>query len=416
MERGGMNGSRRGWSRRAKRAGAALGSSILVLTGAGIDAVAAQARGVADTVVLEHVAAFPESFGYLQTVRPLDGDRIVVADPLGRVLAVADLGAGTLEPLGREGQGPGEWEQPDAVYPLPGDSTLLVDLGNTRLAVIDPAGRLVGSHPMVREVPGPGPGLEIVQPGGVDAAGRVYYQARGGMPRPGAEPDSSRVKRWEPGAEDAEVVALLSPPAVRVTTSGGANDREVAMRPIPLAPQDDWAVAMDGTVAVIRARPYRVEWYRANGTRVSGPEVGYEPVRVGRAEQERYLDERGTGLQAMMTMENGVRSLSLQRGGGGARPQRAAEIRSLEWPEHLPAIRDGARVAPDGRLWVRRYVAAGEPARYDIFDRAGYPVGIVRLPSGRQVIGFEGDRVFAVRVDDLGLSWLEVYRRGRAGP
>ncbi|MDX1673743.1 MAG: hypothetical protein R3314_02980 [Longimicrobiales bacterium] len=406
-----MNGSRAGWSRRNEGVDAVLAGVVLVLTAAGAVEGAAQASGTPDPTVLEHVGTFPESFGYLQTVRPLGDDRVMVADPLGRVLAVADLAAGTLEPLGREGRGPGEWEQPDAVYPLPGDSTLLVDLGNTRLAVIDPAGRLVDSYPMVREVPGSGPGLEIVQPGGVDAAGRVYYQARGGMPRPGGEPDSSRVKRWEPGAEDAEVMARLSPPAVRVSSSGDANDRRVAMRPIPLAPEDDWAVAADGTVAVIRARPYRVEWFRADGTRVSGPEIAYDPVPVGRAEQERYLDERDTGgLQARMTVDNGVRSLSLQRGGGGAQRQRPAEIRSLEWPEHLPAIRSGARVAPDGRLWVRRYVAAGEPARYDIVDRAGYRVGAIRLPAGRRVIGFGGDRVFAVRVDDLGLSWLEVYR------
>ena len=54
------------------------------------------------------------------------------------MLFVVDMDAGTRAQVGAEGQGPEEYRQPDAVWPLPGDSTLLVDLGNGRLVVLGP--------------------------------------------------------------------------------------------------------------------------------------------------------------------------------------------------------------------------------------------------------------------------------------
>ena len=173
---------------------------------------------------LERVSTFPESFGFLQTVRPLDDGRVMVADPLGQVLARIDLETGGMEPVGREGRGPGEWSQPDAVWALPGDSTLLVDLGNARLSVIDPGGRIVDTHPMMLETGEPPMGMEIIQPGGTDRQGRVYFMARGGR-RPDGGLDSSQVKRWTPGDEAATRIVALRPPAVTTSTSGGPRRR-----------------------------------------------------------------------------------------------------------------------------------------------------------------------------------------------
>jgi hypothetical protein len=371
--------------------------------------VTAAALGAQAPVELEHVRTFPESFGLLQTARPLPDGRLLVADPLGGLLAALDVDRGTMEPIGREGGGPGEWRQPDAVYPLPDGATLLVDLGNARLTVLDPGGEALDTHPMALSS-GTGPvGLEIITPGGTDADGRVYFEAR---PRPGArgpDADSSRVKRWVPGASSTEAVVGLRPPAVRTTTTGGENDRQVSVRPVPLAPADDWAVAPDGGIAVVRADPYHVEWIGPGGQLVRGPVVEYDPVAVGTAEKERWLDDlAGTGLSVGVTVENGVRSLQFRRGGGRGG---AARMRDYAWPETLPAFRPGRAIVDDrGRVWVERYTAAGAPTVYDLFDRRGRRVQRARLPAGHRVIGFGDDAVYAARVDDLGLNWLELYR------
>lgn len=387
---------------------------ILLFLGVAAPATLARDLTAQEPIELEHVTTFPESFGFLQTVRPLARGGVMVADPLGQILARAHLETGTLAPVGREGAGPGEWSQPDAVFALPGDSTLLVDLGNARLSVIAPDGRIVDTRPMMLET-GAGPmSMEIILPRGTDRLGRVYYEARGAMRGTGETGlDSSRVKRWTPGDEAATGIAALRPPAVTTATSGGRNDRQVMMRPIPLAPQDGWAVAPDGSVAVVRAEPFHVEWIRPDGSVVRGPEVDYRPVDVGTSEKERYLDElASSGLSVGVTMENGVRSMRFRRGGaGGGAQERAAQLRELAWPEHLPAFRaGGVLVGSRGRLWVQRFVAVGDPTRYDLFDRTGRRIATATLPPGRRVIGFDDDRVFAVNVDDLGLHWLEVYR------
>lgn len=389
---------------------------IALLAGASLFALALAAdAGAQQAVPLTHRSTFPESFGFLQTVREMPDGRVVAADPLGGTLGVLDLARGTTVPVGREGQGPSEWRQPDAVFPLPGDSTLLVDLGNARLAVIAPDGRIVGTHPMTLGQPGPGRAdFDIVQPRDVDRAGRVYFQA---MPRgmPGAAPDSGVVKRWSRVEGEAPVrVAALRPPAMSTAGSGqSGGGMQVRVRSIPLSPQDDWAVAPDGRVAVVRAEPYRVEWHSPAGAITRGPEVRVDPVRVRDAEKERWLEEvAGTGVGVTMQMGPGGPSMSMRRGGGNARPAEASAA-DYEWPETLPAFRSGRSiVGPDGRLWVERYSAVGSPVIYDVFDGAGVRRARYQLPAGQRIIGLTERAIYAVRTDELGLNWLEIYAPG----
>ena len=382
-----------------------LSSLLLALS------VAADA-GAQRPVPLSHRGSFPESFGFLQSIREMPDGRVMAADPLGGTLVLLDAGRGTTSPLGREGQGPGEWRQPDAVFPLPGDSTLLVDLGNARLSVIAPDGRFVATHPMALGQPGPGAGpFDVVQPRGVDREGRVYFQSMRTGGRPGAPPDSAEVKWWSRVEGEAPVrIARLTPPAMSSTTSGRGGGMEVRMRPIPLAPQDDWAVAPDGRVAVVRADPYRVEWHSPAGAVRRGPEVPVTPVRVREAEKERWLEEvAGTALGVSMEMGPGGPSMSFKRGGGRGRPGQA-DASAYEWPGTLPAFRSGrSLVAPDGRLWVERSSAVGAPVVYDVFDAAGVRRARYQLPAGQRIIGITERAIYAVRTDELGLNWLELY-------
>ena len=94
-----------------------------LLAGPGASVAAAQ---VAEQKLTEPEATFPEGFAFVQRVRELTDGRVLVADPLGQVLLIVNLAAGTADTLGGVGQGPEEYRQPDAVWALPGDSTLLV--------------------------------------------------------------------------------------------------------------------------------------------------------------------------------------------------------------------------------------------------------------------------------------------------
>lgn len=350
---------------------------------------------------------FPDDFGSIQTVRELPDGDLLVADPLGKALYRVDMDAGTRTVVGREGQGPGEYLQPDAVWPLPGDSTLLVDLGNGRLATLGPDLSFGPTQPIALGEPRMGQPLVLAIPQAVDATGALYSRVMGGMG--GEYPDSADVARIDRGARTSTPVARIKIGEVTQTTSGGANNRNVSISPIPLSPEDAWGVAPDGSVVVARSIDYHLERVGPGGAVTRGPPVPFDPVRIGQAEKEEYLTEQaraGGGIRVGVTMENGQMSMQFARGGAGE--DRAVD--QYAWPEIKPPFY-GARIPvdPRNRAWVRRHVDAGEDSTYDVFDAAGERVGTVLLPHGKRVVGFGRDTVYVVAFDEFDLNYLEEY-------
>ena len=83
------------------------------------------------------------------------------------------------------------------------------------------------------------------------------------------------------------------------------------------------------------------------------------------------------------------------------------------FPDHLPPFdwRD-VSTTPEGGVWVRRVQPAGATRPlFDVFDATGTRVRQVRLPEGRDVVGFGRGTLYVTREDDDGLLWLELYQR-----
>jgi hypothetical protein len=122
--------------------------------------------------------------------------------------------------------------------------------------------------------------------------------------------------------------------------------------------------------------------------------VIYEPFPVGR-EERRDWEERPRS------------TMSLGGGGGRAAPPKD------RFPDHLPPFEwREVYTTPEGGVWVRRVQPAGitQPL-FDVFDTTGRRTRQVRLPMGRDVVGFGRGRMYATREDEDGLLWLESYRR-----
>lgn len=351
-------------------------------------------------------AAFPEPFGLVSGIRPLSNGHVMVADPLGQILAVVDLDGGTLDTLGRVGQGPQEYREPDAIFQLPGDTTLLVDLGNARLVEIAPDGIFGRTSPLARQ--GSDGQITIVIPRFVDAAGSYYYEPEDITV--GSVADSALVMRFPRDAPRGELVC-----AIKLADPADHRRRgSIMLGRQPLGARDDWAVAQDGSVAVVRADGYRdgyrVEWIAPDGSRVVGPPNPVRPERIGRAEQEQWFSEFLTGeiSVGIRRSADGSRQITFRR---GSRSRTPADLDAYDWPDRLPPFRaKRTRVSPAGELWVERYVPVGSPSLVDIFDRAGKKVAEIELPPGRRVAGFGPGLVYLVRIDDDGLEWLERYR------
>jgi hypothetical protein len=237
--------------------------------------------------------------------------------------------------------------------------------------------------------------------------GRIYFQASpfgGPVEDAGALPDSTSVLRWDVAAQRIDTLARVKLPALRMQVSGTSNARAVMMRPQPFAPQDDWAVAGDGRVALARVGDYHVDWLGERPAR--GTPVGYERVKVADADKESF----------MSAMRNTRNRITIVNGGGGRgrdiKPPEP-EASEFEWPEYKPPFPGrSALMAPEGRLWLPRSTSGRDatPA-YDVFDASGNLAGRFFLPKGRRVVGLGQGTLYAVRTDDDGLQWLERYER-----
>jgi hypothetical protein len=82
----------------------------------------------------------------------------------------------------------------------------------------------------------------------------------------------------------------------------------------------------------------------------------------------------------------------------------------MDWPAVKPPFEASQiRFAPDGSLWVQRYVKHGAPTVVDVFDREGRLVRQVAYPAGRRFLGFGIGVVYLVHKDADDLEWLERY-------
>ena len=351
---------------------------------------------------LELDAAHPAPFSYLSAVRELQDGRLFAPDPLSQVFLRVDLGTGVADTLGKQGAGPQEYQGPDHLMPLPEDSTLLVDLGNARLTVVSPEGEFVGWTPMVRPRENGRPRTLFVR--FADGDGRLYLTSPYDME--GVAPDSTGISRFDRANETETVVAWAWRP------ENPPYSRE-ARRPI-LRPMDDWAAGPDGSVAVVRANGFSVDWFRPDGAQVTGPSYELETYPVGEAEMEAEMEELGRAavFTSVVVNDGGEQSRQMGRGlppGGGP------GTGDFEWPETLPLFRpNGTLVSPQGEAWVQRIMPRDMAPRYEVFDRTGNRLGFVELPAGAKIIGFgtlpetEG-MVYLTRVDEFGLIWLERY-------
>ena len=391
--------------KRSTSRAAALALTLLALGGplplaAGPDSLLAQ------ETLGRPIASQPESFGLLNTVRELADGSVLVADPLGGALFKLDASLASMRKIGREGEGPGEYQQPDAIWPIGGDRSLLVDLGNARLTVVNPDGTMGEDTPIALPGGAPGPGgMVLAIPRGTDSDGRVYFQ---GSPfGPDGVRDSIPIMRVDLSVGTPEEVATVRAPEVTTQTSGGTNNQSVSVQQVPLGKADSWGVAPDGSIYIAREGDYSVEYLRANGGSRKGDPVDYRPVRIGGDEKEEWNDERvrNGGINISISVQNGRRQMQMGRGSGGR-----SDLSSLPWPDTKPPFTNGRiNIDSEGNGWVRRSMPAGAPATYDVFNTLGQHVKTVAMPEDRVLVGFGNGVLYAARIDEFDQQFLERY-------
>ncbi len=352
------------------------------------------------TTLSQPQAEFAEPFSSLVGLRELSDGRVIVADRLEKAVRALDFRSGTVRDIGRVGSGPGEFQMPGALLPLPGDSTLLVDFGNMRLTVITPSGRMSESTSML------GTTGELRNPSFADGSGRLYFTATGGL-RPGSEgpPDSVAIVVWQRAADRTDTLAVLPAPQATVSMRSSGGGGALQFRGIgPLAPRHGWAVDVTGRLATVWPEDYHLEWIVPPGTRRVSPPVPYEPVPVSEEDKQAWASGLANTTAVMMTAG--------RESGAGARTVRMPrpDPADMDWPAVKPPFdASQIRFAPDGSLWVERYGRHGAPTTVDVFDTDGRLARRIRYPDGRRFLGFGAGSIYLVRKDVDDLEWLERY-------
>ncbi len=338
-----------------------------------------------------------EPFSFVRGVRELSSGKLLIADWIENRVVLADFGADDCTEVVTEGPGPQEMRLPMGLLRHRGDSTLLIDLGNNRVSVLAPSGRV--AYSVLAEAPGVG-GVR-----GTTASGEWYFAIPAWAEGPAALADDSvRIVRWRPGGDDRRRVAVVQGTRWR-------KDRSPAMQPriptVGYAAQDGWAVTPSGALVLVRATPYRLEVIGADGARIAGPPVSVTPRPVTLEDKRRFVREFSAGsAQSGRGPDGGMGRAPLADAAEVAR-----QLETTEWAATHPPFDAGAvLVDTKDRVWVGRSAVPGEPRLYDVFDLSGRRELAVEIRAGRRIAHVGAQGVYVVAEDEDGVQTIERYR------
>lgn len=305
-----------------------------------------------------------EEYRSIADVRELSNGRVLISDTeAGTIWSVAADGKRTNAISSGSIQAPGRFRA------LGADSTLIFSRGNTKFIIITPDGALTAAPSSLTPPDGPtriGVTSDLYATNGL---GDLYWTntQRGSESMP-------ILKRGIDGA--TSTVATLRTPPTRVSGEGGIR---ITMT-VPFAPVDEWEIADNGDVIIARGEPYRIDRVLPNGTIVTGKSRTYDGVPITSADKDQLNRER----------QRSMGSINL----GGVALN--AGVPDDAWPKTKPAFgRSAIRVAPDGLVWVKRYVAADASVTlYDVFLKDGSFREAITLPANAEVVGFGAGAVF----------------------
>lgn len=198
--------------------------------------------------------------------------------------------------------------------------------------------------------------------------------------------DSQSLQRLDPRSGRSERIAAVATAAsqIRVNRTGKDVPSVEVSRP-PFAVGDEWDVAPDGRVAIIRRDGYRLDQVMPDGRLMRGPTISVPLLKVTEADKKEHI---------------------------AALPSAArARADALPWPETRPPFPLRAVLAlPNGETWVRRNQPAGaSTTRYDVFGGSGTLVARLVLSADRRVVAVTSRWIYVARTDDDGLQYLERY-------
>ena len=354
-----------------------------------------------------------EPVGNAFGVHVLSDGRVLVNDAIGKRLVLFDSSLKSFTLAAADSGAPTRYGDCCLVLvPAPADTTLILDARTVGFWVLDPSGKVV------RTIAAPKPSdiTMLVSYTGIaylDARGRLLY--RGLLPQvpvpPGSPPpvpnDSVPLVRGDFETRALDTVAMIrasrskSRMEMQPATPAFPNGRRVFITITnPIVMIDDWVVASDGTIAVIRASDYHIDWVRMDGSKYSTPKMPFDWRRLSNEDKQRMIDEARV-FREKLNARNGTNT-----------PFEAVPLD--EMGDYMPAVRPfSARADLDGNIWIpptTSFDASPGSLVYDVVNTKGEVTKRVQIPKDRTLIGFgRGGVLFYTATDSSG-TYLERAR------
>ncbi len=337
-------------------------------------------------------------FGRISGIAPATDGRVYVLDGQGPVLREYGPHGRYVATLGRAGAGPGELKQPDGGLAVLSDGRLLVrDPGNTRIQVYGPEGKPLATWPAR---------------GGFFTSDPLYRGTNDHVYTQVLTDPQARVDHWVIGLVDIDSSGvahdtLIPPssgfkaPSVEAT---GNDGKSMSRNSVPFSPQEMTTLDPDGFWIHAISTDYRIDLLRTDAPPIR-IERAYDPVPVTPGEK----------AQAEASTTRNMRMMDPNWKWNGP-----------SIPDHKPPF-VAVFVGRTGRIWVEVSMPGIEednpdydpkkpdseekrwrqPVAFDVFRPDGTYLGRVHAPTGFSVYPtpvFDGDRVWAVTHDDMGVE------------
>lgn len=360
------------------------------------------------------VSTYPYLTEFFMGVAELANGRVLIRDNLRRKLIVTDsLLADTVIISNNEGRG-GVTPYPAgagyATAPLVyrGDTVLLLDLNVPGFVAILPDGKFgpTMSHPMGSHLNASmnTGGANI----GFDNRGRfIYREFRQPTSTDKYKGPSSRdtvaILRADFDTRKVDTVATYGVPVVyglsfSTDVATGQRKSVQTVNPAPMGP-DGWAVLSNGTLGIVRAQDYHVDWIAQDGTKSSSGKLPFEWRRISDDEKQKSLDSAKRIIDSLRALPRPTwgRTLFARRGVDGRVIGTDTVLATIEYvsraemPDYQSPIRTSSVSADrEGNLWIlpSTTTLARGGLLYDIVNEKDGLHERVQLPGGCRVAGF----------------------------
>jgi hypothetical protein len=184
------------------------------------------------------------------------------------------------------------------------------------------------------------------------------------------------------------IAQLMPAQAPRAPLTNSVGTYTIFVSSAPLQSVDAWAAYRDGTVAVVRAASYRIDWYAPDGTHTQTDSIPFTPVPVSNNDRKRVMEDYtkiGEASLAALPTRTSILAVAYEE--------------PTAWPTTHPPFRGDITPLVDGkdRLWLATRCATDENAScYDVIARDGTRAMRYRFPVRTLVVGFGKDAMYTV--------------------